>query len=306
MRELYSIVIPVYNSIKSLEELTEQIKDVFENQLKLDYEIIFVDDHSPNPQSWETLKQIRQKYDRVTIAQLMRNFGKEGALLAGFSLAKGDYIITMDDDLQHSPYDIPRMIEQKEHDVVIVAFKKKRHTFMQRLTSEMRSWIEIKYMHRPRHIRMTPFKMIRRSVVEQILSIRSAYPFITGYLYYITQDLVNVWGTHYPRKYDKSNFNMRRRWQVFLNLLINNTPFLLKAMINIGFWITILSFITGTVFIIRRIMGLVTLPGWTSIIVLLTFLSGVIILFLGIIGEYLIRILNNVENKPAFVIKQKI
>ncbi len=302
----YSIVIPVYNSTDSVKILVEQLEEVFLKTIKKSYEIILVDDGSPNPQTWPTLQEIYKSHDNVIAIQLMRNFGKEGALLAGFSISQGRYVITMDDDLQHSPYDIPKMVEKQDHDVVIAAFKRKRHTFMQRLTSEMRVWFEVKYLGRPRHIKMTPFKLIKKEIVEQILSIQTAYPYTSGFIYYITKDIVNISATHHPRKYGRSNFNMRRRWRVFLNLLINNTPFLLKMMIRMGFLITGLSFLLGTYFIIMKILHKVSVSGWTTIVVLLTFFSGVIIFFLGVIGEYILRILNTVEHKPAFIIKHKL
>jgi len=300
----YSIVIPVYNSTKSLIELERQIKIVFDNQIKETYEIIFVNDGSPNPKTWEIIKQISKENENVIGVQLSRNFGKEGALLAGFSLAKGNYIITMDDDLQHSPEDIPKLVQEQEHDVVIVAFPKKHHSILQRMTSKARVWFEKKYLKRPDNIQMTPFKLISKKIINEILKIKSVYPYTSGYLYYLTSDIVNVKGSHQPRKYDKSNFNLKKRLKLFSNLLINNTPFLLRLMIKTGIIVSFASFFIGIYYLVRRIIGLTTINGWTSIIVMLSFLSGIIILFIGILGEYILRLIQINENKPAFVIHE--
>jgi len=300
----YSIVIPVYNSTESVVRLCLGIQRLFETEILKSYEIILVNDGSPNPESWLIIKKLAQESTNITAILLSRNFGKEAALFAGFSLARGEYIITMDDDLQHSPQDIPKLIEHKEHDIVIVAFPKKYHSFAQRLTSKIRVWFEKKYFHRPQGIQMTPFKLINRQIIDQLLEIKTVYPYTSGYLYYLTSDIINVKGTHHPRQFGRSHFNMKRRFQVFSNLLINNTPFLLRFMIKTGILISLVSFLIGFYFIIRRLTGMTTINGWTSLMVTISFLSGVIILFIGIVGEYLLRLISINENKPLFVISK--
>ena len=301
----YTVLIPVYNSEKSLAELVERIKTVFIQDIKKSFEILFIDDASPNPKTWETLLSLQEKHSEIKILQLMRNFGKAGAVLCGFSEAKGEYIITIDDDLQHRPEDIPKLIEKQDNDIVILTFKSKKHGFSKRITSKIKSWFDYKFLKKPKHVNNSPYKLIKRDVIKNVLKIRSPYPFISGLLFFVTSNIVMVEGTHESRKYGKSDFNFKRRLKQFSNLLINNTPFLLRIIAYLGIVFSIISFFVGMFFIIKKVTVGTNASGWTSLIVLISFMSGIILFTLGVIGEYLIRIINTTENKSAFIIRKK-
>ncbi|MBX9851158.1 MAG: glycosyltransferase family 2 protein [Cytophagaceae bacterium] len=302
----YSIVIPVYNSTQSLKELAYRLDAVFSNEIRADYEIIFVDDASPNKETWLVLEQLSRERKNIRAIQLMRNFGKQGALMCGFEEAKGNYIITMDDDLQHLPEDIPQLVREKEHDVVIGHFSRKSHSLLKKILSNINNWFETKLIGKPRHIKNGAFKLIRAEVINSILKIRTSHPSISALIFYTTRDVVMAEVTHAKRAYDSSGFTFEKMYRTFSNLIFNNSSFLLRVVAVTGISIAILSFILGIYFIVKKLTVGIPVPGWASTITIMLFLGGMILFSIGILGEYLARIINGIENKPAFLIRKKI
>lgn len=303
---IYSLVIPVYNSVESLTELVSRIAQVFENSIKQPYEIIFIDDASTNKRTWPLIEELVKKHSHIKGVQLMRNFGKNGALMAGFEEVKGLYVITLDDDLQHRPEDIPNLIREKEHDIVIGMFGNKEHSFFKKTVSRLNGWFEKKLIHKPAHIKSGPYRLLKAEVVKAMLNIRTPYPSIPALMYYVSRDVVNVEVQHDRRTYNKSEFTLGKMWKTFSNLLINNSSFLLKVIAFIGITISLLSFILGIYFIIKKLTVGTSVQGWASLMVTLLFIGGLILFSLGVVGEYLLRIINGIERKPSYLIRKKI
>lgn len=301
----YSIVVPVYNSTQSLIELVERVDRVFKCSVKETYEIILIDDASPNQETWFVMKNLAQHYPEVQIIQLMRNFGKHGAVLCGFRQARGDYIFTLDDDLQHCPEDMPKFIDQKDHDVVIGAFVHKEHPLFKQITSRIKGWFDHKLVGKPAHIKNGPYKLYNAAVVEAMLQIKTPYPFISALMFYATQDIVMVEIEHSKRKFGKSGFTLKKMFRSFSNLLINNSSFLLQIVAVIGISISGISFLTGLFFVGKNIIIGIGVPGWTSLIVVTLVTNGLILFSVGVIGEYLIRIISSIENRPAYIVRKK-
>jgi glycosyltransferase involved in cell wall biosynthesis len=302
----YSIVIPVYNTTHSLVEFVARTGKVFREYVREDFEIIFVDDASPNPETWKTLEGLARKNKEVKTIQLMRNFGQHAATLCGLSVSNGDYIITMDDDLQQSPEDIPLLIEKKEFDIVIGQYDKKKHTVFKNVTSRIKGWYDRILIGKPKHIQLTSFRMFSRAVAQAILSIRTQYPFIPALMLYASKNIVGVSVSHVERKEGKSGYSFFKMIRLFSNLLINNSSFLLKTTGYCGILISIMSFIFGVNLIYHKIVHGMNLQGWTSLMVSFLFIGGLILFMLGVIGEYLFRIIVGIENKPSFIIKKSI
>ena len=302
---LYSIVVPVYDSTESVIELVARLQKVFKETIMESYEIILIDDKSPNSQTWDILNDMARKYKEVKIVQLMRNFGKQGAMMCGFDQANGKYIITMDDDLQHLPEDIPKLIAYQDHDVVIGNFKNKKHSIFKKTASSIKGWFDYKLIGKPRHLKVGPFKLFNSQVVENMIGIKTPYPFIPALMFYVTTDVVNVEVDHGLRKYGRSNFTLRKMLKLFSNLLINNSSFVLRKIALIGIYMSVINFGLGIFFILKRIMVGSNISGWTSLMVVSLFTSGLILFSVGIVGEYLIRIINGIENRPPFIIRNQ-
>ncbi len=303
---VYSVIIPVYNSNESLSELVVRLSKVF-HQLCQSYEIIFVDDGSPNIATWPLLKDLSQDNKEVHAIRLTRNFGKARAVLCGMQHASGEWVFTLDDDLQHAPEDIPILLKMRNHDVVIGTFNnRKRHSLIRQFTSRVKRYFDRKILGMPSDIRMSPFKLFKAEVVKDMLSIKSTQPFIPALMYYATRDVVQVNITHYPRQHGKSAFTFHRRLKQFSNLIFGNSSFLLRFVAVFGIFISILSFLYGGYLIGLYVKNGRPLAGWTSLMVITLGLGGTIMFTVGIIGEYLIRIIERVENRPAYLVREKV
>ena len=189
---VYSVVVPVYNSEKSLEELCSRIHNVF-NKLGYNYEIILVDDSSKD-NSWGVLQSLRKENKNIKIIQLMRNFGQHNALMCGFHHIKGHFVITMDDDLQNPPEEIPKLIDRinEGYDAVIGALKVKQDTFLKKSASLFIRYLINKIFDKPKNIKLSSFRIITASLAEQIRAMKTPYPFIGGMILTITRNIANV------------------------------------------------------------------------------------------------------------------
>lgn len=301
----YSIVIPVYNSTDSISELTHRLRKVLIEELNSSFEIILIDDSSPNPNTWKTLTGLADQFQDVKCIQLRKNFGKAGAILCGFNEAIGNYVFTLDDDLQHIPENIPRFIKHKSHDVVMGLYLKKQHPLSKKLTSKVKAWFDNKITGKPTHLISNPFRMYKSEVVKLMVEMESPHPFISAMMYYLTSDIVTVDIEHAPRLGEKSKFSFRKRLSSFTNLLFNHSSFLLRVIAGIGIFVSILSFILGLFYLLKTYFLGRPIPGWTSLIVIVLFTNGLVLLSVGVIGEYLIRIIKGVEKRRPYIVGKK-
>ena len=299
----YSVVIPVYNSSETLTQLVTRIEKVFVDHGVI-YEIIFVNDGSTNPETLTTLKKLSNNFC-VKVHHLMRNFGKPGAVLCGFKHAQGRYIITMDDDLQHLPEDIPALIAQKNHDVVIGKYKKSFHEVGKKIASKLKNSIDYYFLKKPKGIKSGPFKLIKSEVAKAACTLNVQRPMISALLYYCTNDVVNVPVTHQKRLSGSSGYTFKKGFQQLSQTMFGNSAVLLKLVAFIGLAMSLLSISVGIFFFIKKLLGEIELKGWASTFIVISFTSGLLLFAIGIIGEYLVRIINGIEHRPPYIEKEE-
>ena len=300
---LYSIVIPVYGTSQSLIELAKGIDAEFHQFDLKDYELVFVNDCSPNRETEPTLKHIFENNQRVKVISLSRNFGQQAATLCGISHALGDFVITMDDDLQHRPEHIKLFFEYEFHDVVIASFPEKKHSIFKRMTSDFKGWFDYIILKKPKHIQLTAFRMIKRHIAEGLSECNTPYPFIPAIIFDLTIDIVNVQIPHYDRLEGKSQYSVWKMLRLFSNLLINNSYLLLRILGIVGISGFLMSLMISFYLIIRYFLWGFKVVGWASQILAISIFGGLILFGTGVIGEYLVRILANLENKHMYYIK---
>tara|TARA_R110001599_G_scaffold276025_1_gene477273 strand:- start:2056 stop:3027 length:972 start_codon:yes stop_codon:yes gene_type:complete len=297
-----SLVVPVYNSAESLHLLRDRVSKTFIEEIDEDYELIFVDDGSSNPETWPTLAALARDYREVRALQLTRNFGRTGAVLAGICGACGEWIVVMDDDLQHRPEDISAMLSKREHDVVLAQFEDKAHGLVARIGSRVVTWLEHIVLGFPNHLTNSPFILIRSSIAKHMLHMKSPHSFLTALYLEVTRDIVGVQATHEPRHYGKTQFSFFRRLKHFMNLLINNTAVLLRGVAVVGITMSLASLSFGCYLILQ---GPANVQGWTSLMVITLIIGGLILMSLGVSGEYLIRIIRGIESRPSFLLRRE-
>lgn len=303
-RRLVSIVIPVYGS-PVLEELADRVDAVFRDRPEDDYEIVFVDDRSPDPRIWLTLERLAQERERVKAIQLTRNFGQQAATLCGLREARGEVAITLDDDLQHDPRDIPKLLAHANHDIVIGQFERRRHSLFRRAMSRIKGFFDQALIGKPRSIQLSSFRLLGRTVVDGILSIRTPHPFLPALMFHVSKDVVGVPVGHAARREGRSGYTLRKLFRVFSNLLINNSSLVLRLVGGVGIFFAVISFLLAALVVYRRIFHGVAVQGWASLFVALLFIGGLLLVSLGVVGEYLLRIIESSENRPTYLVRRR-
>ncbi len=301
---LYSIVVPVYNSVDSVKELVDRTGAVFADSPGIRHEMVLVDDGSNNPLTWETLCELSRSHPNIVSIQLTRNFGQAAATLSGIAHASGDWIATMDDDLQHRPEDLPLLIAHQEHDVVLGQFSSKKQRLIRRIYSWLKGIVDRIALGRPRGVELTSFRLIRRNIAQAMLEIQTPYPFLGAMILYVTRDLHGVPVTHAPRQIGRSNYSLWTMLRLFSNLVVNNSSLLLRGVGIAGIAVSTASFAYAAYLLIRTLAYGAAVPGWTSVMVSVLSIGGLLLLAVGIVGEYLIRIIDGVEQRPNSFVRQ--
>ncbi|MCF8295985.1 MAG: glycosyltransferase family 2 protein [Saprospiraceae bacterium] len=303
-----SIVIPCFNSEKTIINLIESIVDEIALVIR-DFEIILVNDCSVDG----TLSKIRllsKKHSQVIGIDLMYNVGQFRALLCGLSICKGNYIVTMDDDLQHSPRDILPLYEnlkEKQHlDAIIGKYKEKRHNIFRNLGSYFLNLMSERIFNKPKDLYMSSFRCLNRKLVDTILENRTIYPVIGPLILQSTKRIENIEISHEKRKEGHTNYTIRKLFSSAFDSMINFSSLPLKVVGSIGFIMFISSMLLTGFYLIQYLLGCLRLPGWTTLVILINFYFGIVLFTIGIIGEYLDRIIQEVKGKPKFVIREQI
>ncbi len=302
-----SIVIPVYNAVDSLKELSLRLKETLEKE-KLSFEIIFVDDGSKNPLVWETLLRLKEEYSFIRILRLWRNYGQHNAVLAGFEEVSGDVVITMDDDLQHPPEEIPELLSclNKGYDLVYGVYRDTaEHSFFRSITSVMLQKMLLFTMPDldPRY---SPFRAIRREVVREVLPFVSSNTFIDGYFSWISDNIGAVEVRHNPRKFGKSNYTISRLISHTINVFVSFSSFPLRLASSFGLLFSAIGGLLALYIIARKLIyGSQVLMGYSSLMVGILLSAGILLLMLGILGEYIASINMKVLKKPKYLVKER-
>ena len=298
---LLSIIVPVYNSEENLAQLQKKIQQ----NIQFEHEVIFINDESKD-NSWQVIKDIADNKKNIFGINLFKNVGQDNAIMAGLSFAKGEFIIIMDDDLQHDPsYIIDLYNKCKEgYDVVYGNFFKKK----QKLWKNFGSWLNGKFasffIKKPNNIYISPFKIIKKSIVDQMLKYKSPFIYVDGIILSLTSNVTQITIKHYNRTKGISNYSIRNSFTVFINHLTGYSIIPLRLVTIIGLFFSILAIILSIYWIINYFNN-VEPEGWTSIMLVLLFIGGIIMFSLGIIGEYIGRLYLLSSNKPQYVIKEK-
>lgn len=292
LRPLLSVVIPVYRSEGSLDDLWTRLRAALE-KITPHWEIVFVEDCSPDG-VWAKIERIAASDGRVRPFQLMRNYGQQRAIQFGLSQSEGDYVVTMDDDLQHRPEEIVTLLtalEASRADVVIGRYREKKHGLVRRIGTRVVKWLAEKTVGVPPALSLTSFRLMRREVAHAVARIRHSNPVVGYLLYAVTTRIVNAEVEHDPRRVGTSNYTFRDLIDYFLCMVIDYSDWPLRAVSGMGFLISLASFSAAIFYVYRWLTGAIQVGGFATIVVLVTLLSGFVLIGLGIIGSYLVRTL---------------
>jgi polyisoprenyl-phosphate glycosyltransferase len=298
-----SIVVPVYNASASLSDLQAAI-DKAMIQTPMSYKLILVDDGSED-NSWEVIKEIKSKNpEKVSAIRMTKNFGQHNALFCGMRHAKGEYIITMDDDLQHPPDEISKLIAcEKETNADLIygisenynrPLKRKLWRWGFKLSSRLTFSSSAEG---------SSFRLIKKELVNKLVQHNQEFVFIDELISWYTDNIEYIKVRHDPSSLSQSRYPFTRLSSLYYNLVFGYNAFLLRLITFIGISASALSFLVGAFFLIKKIFFHVRV-GFTGIVVSVTFTGGLILLSIGIIGEYMRRMYNIMNAKPQSSISE--
>lgn len=297
----FSVVIPVYESADIVGDTVRDVLDVFD-AAALEGELVLVNDGSRD-RSWDVISEWAEKDHRVVAVDLLRNYGQHYANLAGLRVATGDYVITMDDDGQNPADQIPVLVNAAltgDHDVVFGKFERKQAAGYRRLGTRAIDAINRRVFGQPPGLAVSNFRVLRRDVVDRICGTRTAYPYITGQALMFSSNRGNVVVRHEPRRGGTSHYGLMKITRLVLTILFSYSVFPLRLAATVGYLVAGISFLIGVVYLVRGLLTDIDVPGWTTLVVMLAVLNGVIIALLAMLGEYVVRTLNTVSVQNAY------
>ena len=302
-----SFVIPCYRSALSVGGVIERIISTVQKDGRYDYEIICVNDYSPD-NTLEVLKQLAAENHHIKVIALTRNFGQHSALMAGFNHVSGDIVVCMDDDGQNPPEEMFSLIDKLEegYDLVSARYSNKKHSWFRRMGSKVSMAMSTYLVGKPKDIDLNSYCVFRRFVADEVVKYKNAYPFVHGLMLRITRNIANVEIHHQEREIGRSGYNLGKLLGLWMNgfTAFSEKPLRLASLL--GVVCAAVGFLYGLVVIIRKIVNPQILAGYSSLMAAILFLAGIIMLFLGLLGEYIGRIYICINNAPQYAIREKI
>jgi undecaprenyl-phosphate 4-deoxy-4-formamido-L-arabinose transferase len=305
---ILSIVIPVYNSARILDDLINQILLHLDKNIELvaDFEIVLINDNSRD-ESWQTIKEICKKQKKIKGINLSKNFGQHNALMAGIKDSIGDVIITMDDDMQHPPSYILKIINKlnEGYDVCYTKYQNNKYSLIKKVGSFINDKIANIILGKPKDIYLSSYKGIKKNIIDELKKFNGPHVYLDGIILSVTSNIGSINVEHNERAAGNSGYSFKKLFSLWLKVFTNSSIFPLRVASVTGFIITLISLLLAILLIILKINNPEIQQGWTSIATFIFFFSGVQLLALGIIGEYIGRIFISLNQKPQFIISEK-
>ena len=299
-----SIISPVYRAENMLQKLIDEIQKSM-TVLDCTYEIILVDDRSPD-NSWEVMQEISAKFKEVISVRLSRNFGQHPAIIAGLSQAKGNWIVVMDCDLQDQPKEIIKLYDKTKEgfEIVLARRENRKDGFFKKLSSFIFSKIYGFFTDTKYDNEVANFGIYHKKAIQSILNINDSLKFFPLFVSFVGYKSTSIVVEHAERDSGSSSYNISKLISLAFNSIISFSNKPLKLFVKFGMMISLLSFFIGTYYIIEAFNNKIEVLGYTSIIVSIWFLSGIIITTVGITGIYVGKIFNQTKNRPVYIIDE--
>ena len=303
---MISIVSPVYRAEKILPILVSEINLVME-RIGEDYEIILVDDRSPD-NSWEVMKVLSSQNPKIKSIRLSGNFGQHSAIFAGLTKAKGDWVVVMDCDMQDQPKEIAKLYKKalEGYDIVLGQRENRKDKFLKKLTSKL-FYKVFNYLSGANFDNnVANFGIYHQKTIKSILDMGDYVKFFSLFINWIGFKSVSIPIEHGEREEGKSTYSVGKLFKQAFNVIISFSDKPLRLFINFGLSISVLSFIVGIYYLYLALTGKIAQPGFSSLILSIWFLSGIIISCIGIVGVYLGKTFDQAKGRPTFIIDEEV
>ena len=304
---MYSFVIHCYNSSESIRHVVELTMEEMEKMNRREFEFVLVNDYSSSPKTMPVLKKLAEEYPCVTVLNLAKNAGQHNAIMAGLNYAKGDILIGMDDDMQTHPSQLPYLFEELEkgYDIVYGYYPEKKHSAFRNFGSWV-NYISVRILiGKPKELKTSSYWVARKFVRDSVIEYQAPYAYIQGLFLRTTRNISCIPIQHFQREEGESNYTFKRLLKLWSNIIgFSITP--LRLTEYCGFGLSLLSIIAAVVVLIRKILNPAMALGWPSLMIVICFFSGIQLMFLGLIGEYIGRMFLGLNRQPQYVIREVI
>ena len=299
-----SVVSPVYRGEKMLDELVSRIKSAI-GSITDSYEIILVNDASPD-RSWEEICRICNLDEQVVGINLSRNFGQHYAITAGLSYATGEWVVVMDCDLQDRPEEIPNLYAKamEGYDSVMAQRVVRHDTFFKRMSSKLFYLLFSYLTETTQDASIANFGIYHRKVIDAVLSMGDSMRYFPAQVQWVGFRKVVLPVDHSERAEGKSSYSFKKLFRLALDTMISFSDKPLRIMVKFGFFITLLSILAGLYYFVKWLCGGVVVLGYTSIMISVWFLAGVVVSLLGVVGLYLGKMFDKIKNRPVFIVSE--
>jgi polyisoprenyl-phosphate glycosyltransferase len=300
----YSVVIPVHNEQESLDELQRRLVDVFE-LLDGDAEVVLVDDGSTDA-SYPLMLELRGRDERFKVVQLARNFGHQLAITAGIDLARGDAVVVMDGDLQHPPELLPELAAQWRagFDVVYGVMTERPEGWVKRFTARVYYRMLRKLASVEIPAAAGDFRLVDRRVVEAFRAMPERNRFVRGMFAWLGFRQVAVPYAVPARFAGSSKYTLRKMIRLATDGLISFSTRPLRLALDLGFVVSGLAFLFGLASLVSKFAGAFLVPGWLTIVLVTSFIGGIQLMVIGVVGEYVGRIYDEVKARPLYLVRE--
>ena len=300
-----SFVIPCYRSERTLESVVDEIRNKMKELSQEDYEIILVNDCSPD-NTFAVIKKLCAGDKRIIGINHARNFGQHAALMAGYHFVSGDVVVCLDDDGQTPANEVDKLLAKifEGYDVVYAEYEHKKHSGFRNWGSHVNRLMTEVMLDKPKELYISSYFAARRYVVDAMLDYKGAYPYVIGLILRTTRNIGNVKVNHRERKEGVSGYTLKKLIALWMNGFTAFSILPLRLASYGGAICAFLGFIYAIYVIIRKMVDPNRILGWSSTISIILIMGGLILLVLGLIGEYIGRIYLNLNNSPQYVIKE--
>ncbi len=300
-----SFVIPCYKSAGTIEHVIREIEDTMQSLQQYTYELILVNDASPD-QTFEVLKELAQKKKNVTAVNLAKNFGQHAALMAGFHYADGDITVCLDDDGQTPANEVYKLLEEieKGQDVVYAKYMHKKHSLFRNFGSAVNEKMAQLLLGKPKTLYVSSYFAAKKFVIEEMLHYDKSYPYVIGLVLRTTNKISNVTVNHRERESGKSGYTMGKLLGLWLNGFTAFSIQPLRVATLIGTLCAFAGFIYGIYTIVKKLVNPLVPMGFSSLMSAIMFIGGMLMLMLGLVGEYIGRVYIGMNHAPQYVIRE--
>lgn len=303
-----SFVIPCYGSENTITSVTNDIKKTLQTKPKYEYEIILVNDSSPD-NVYNVIRDLAKNDPCIKGIDLAKNFGQHSALMTGYRYVTGDIIVCMDDDGQTPASEIFKLIDTLDegYDVVFAKYPNKKHSFSRNFGSKINDFMARALIGKPKKLAIMSYFCCRRFIIDEIVRYENPFPYIAGLLLRSTNKIENVEIEHHERISGASGYTFKKLLSLWVNGFTAFSVKPLRIATIIGAFSAFLGFLYGIYIILNKLIFNPAVPlGYSSLLATTVFFGGLILLTLGLIGEYIGRIYIGLNKSPQSVIRQTI